>query len=100
MNLQQIKNDFGRAGFFSDSVNIIDEIINKAINCGELEKEEINQICQIIDVEVKTARVIADARREIAKALNDYADGLEEVVAQAAKEMEDAGKTYLSGNAG
>jgi len=97
MNLQQIKKDAEQAGFSSDSLNLIGGIIDEAIKRGKLEKEEIDRICQIIDVEVKTAQVIADARKEIAAALNDYADGLDSAVAQAAKEIDDAAKSGKAG---
>jgi uncharacterized protein (UPF0218 family) len=97
MNLQQIKDNINKAGFSSAGLALINVIMDKAIERGRLEKTEKNNIDNIIDIEIEAAKIIADAKKEIAKALNDYADGIDAAIGKAADDLELLDKSLSEG---
>jgi gas vesicle protein len=93
MNLQQVKDTINNAGFSPEGLDFLNMIINKAIKRGNLEKEEREQIDEVIDIEIEAAQIVADTKKEIAAALNDYADGVDNAIRRVAKEIDDLDKS-------
>jgi len=93
MNLQQLKDTINKAGFSPECLDLINMIIDKAIKRGRLEKEERDEIYGIIDIEIEAVNIVDNAKKEIAAALNDYADGVDGAIRQAAREIDDLDKS-------
>ena len=87
MDLLQLKDNINKAGFSPEGLDLINMIMDKAIKRGKLEKEEKDELFGIIDIEIESAKIVADAKKEIGLALNDFADGVEDAVAKAMEEI-------------
>ena len=85
MDLQQIKGDIAKAGFSREGMALINAELDKAIGRGKLEKEEKEKIQGIMDLEIEAAKIVADANKEMAAALNEFADGIEAAIIKAAE---------------
>ena len=88
MDLQQIKDDVTKAGFSEDGVGLINSILDKAIKRGNLEKQEKDEICGIIEIEIEVAKIEIEAKKQMAQALLEFADGVNAAVEKAVDEIE------------
>lgn len=93
MDLQKIKEDLNQAGFSSNGLGFINAVMDEAIGRGKLEKTEKDKIRGIIDIEIETAKIVANAKKEIANELNEYADNLDAAIAEAADDLEALNKS-------
>jgi hypothetical protein len=88
MNLQTLKEDIGKAGFSEEGLALINAMMDKAIARGSLEKREKEDIQAVMDVEIAAAKLEADAKKQVAVALNEFADGVDNAISQAIDEIE------------
>lgn len=96
MNLQTLKEDIGKVGFSEEGLALINAMMDKAIACGSLEKWEREEIQAIMDLEIEGAKLEADAKKRIAVALNDFADGVDNAIAIAIDEIETLEKNKVA----
>lgn len=95
MNLQQVKEILNKAGFSEESLKVMNEVLDEAIKNGYLTKEAKDKLLGIIDIEVETANLEADAMEEVAMALESFADEINKAVDKAEKDLESTDKGLL-----
>ena len=88
MNLQQVKEILNKAGFSEESLKVINEVLDEAIKNGYLTKEAKDKLLGIIDIEIETANLEADAMEEVAMALESFAADLDRAVDKASEDLE------------
>jgi len=95
MNLQQVKDILNRTGFSEESLRVINEVLDEAIKNGYLTKEAKDKLLGIIDIEVETANLEADAMEEVAMALESFAGEVDKAVDKTEKDLESVDKGLL-----
>jgi hypothetical protein len=88
MTLQSLKEDINKAGFSEETLALINAKLDQAIARGKLEKMEKEEIQAIMDLEIEAAKLENDTKKQIAVALNEFADGVEGAIAAAIDEIE------------
>jgi len=87
MDLQKMKDDMNNAGFSPEAMVAINAIMDRAIKRGKLEKDENDDLCGIIELEVEAAKIEINARKQMISALDDFADSVERAVCDAASKI-------------
>jgi len=96
MDLQQVKNILNKEGFSEESLKVVNEILDGAIERGSITKDEKAKLLGVIDIEIEAANIEADAMEEVAAALESFAGEIDKVTEKAEKEIESADKSLLS----
>lgn len=95
MNLQQVKEILNKAGFSEESLKVINEVLDEAIKNGYLTKEAKDKLLGIIDIEVETANLEADAMEEVAMALESFAGEVDKAVDKTEEDLKSTDKDLL-----
>jgi len=95
MNIQQVKEILNKAGFSEESLKVINEVLDEALKNGYLTKEAKDKLLGIIDIEVETANLEADAMEEVALALENFASEVDKAVDKTEKDLESVDKGLL-----
>jgi len=95
MNLQQVKEILNKAGFSEESLKVINEVLDEAIKNGYLTKEAKDKLLGIIDIEIETANLEADAMEEVAMALESFAGEVDKAVDKTEEDLKSTDKDLL-----
>ena len=96
MDLQQVKDLLNKAGFSEESLEVINRVLDGAIERGSITKDEKAKLLGVIDIEIEAANIEADAMEEVAAALESFASEIDRATEKAEKEIESADKNLLS----
>jgi hypothetical protein len=88
MDLQTLKETVGRAGFSEEGLALMNAILDKAIGRGVMEKAEKEEMLGIMGVEIEAAKLEADTKKQIAAALNEFADSVDNIIDKTVDELE------------
>lgn len=94
MNLQQFKDEIKKTKFYSNTNEVIDKILTKAIKRGKLLEDEKRNLAEIINLEYEVLNVEAEAIKNIKERLNEYNRDLEKTAEQASREIENLDKKF------
>lgn len=92
MDLQQVKDTLNKAGFSEESLKALNQVLDQAIARGSISQEEKTKLLGIIDVEIDSANIEADAMEDVALALESFADDVDRATDKAAEDLENIDK--------
>lgn len=87
MNLQQVKEILNKSGFSEESLEVMNKVLDEALENGYLTKEAKDKLLGIIDIEVETANLEADAMEEVALALESFASEIDKAIAKTEEDL-------------
>ncbi|PIV06570.1 hypothetical protein COS53_04175 [Candidatus Shapirobacteria bacterium CG03_land_8_20_14_0_80_35_14] len=94
MDLQQIKEILNKAGFSAESLTVMNQVLDEAIEKSFLTKEGKEKLLGIIDTETELANIEADTMEQVAIALESFASELDKANEIAGNEVDTAEKTF------
>lgn len=87
MNLQQFKDKLNKAGFSDEVLGVMNNILDKATNRGNISEEEKNDLAELLDMEIETTNIESDFLKECVTELNNYDNELGKIADEAEKDI-------------
>jgi hypothetical protein len=88
MTLQEKKELFNKLGFSEEAQLIVNEIFDKAIEKGSMDKDSEEKLIALIDIESEAIELEANTMEEIASILDGFAEEVYESIDDANNEFE------------
>ncbi|MCK5084198.1 MAG: hypothetical protein KAQ64_00900 [Candidatus Pacebacteria bacterium] len=96
MKLQQFKEEINKINFSQDALNVMNDILDKAIEKKEITDDQKNEISEIIRLEMDSSNVLADALKEFSQSIKEYDDELGKIAEDAEKNMKEIEDDFSS----
>ena len=87
MKLQQFKEEISKINFSQDALDVMNDILNKAIAKKEITNDQKNEISEIIRLEIDASTVLADALKEFSQSIKEYDDELGKIAENAEEDV-------------
>lgn len=87
MKLQQFKEEINKINFSQDVLEVINDILDRAITEKEITDNQKKELSEIIKLELDASNILADALKEFSRSIKEYDDELGKVAEDVQKDM-------------
>ena len=77
MDLNKLKEQLNKLGFSPEALIKINEIMDRSIEFGSVSAADKERLLSIIDLEIEASDIEADALEEVALALDEFVNGVD-----------------------
>jgi histone H3/H4 len=96
MDLKELKKIIDQAGFSEEAREVMDEILDRALERGGITEEEKKKLLDIVDLEAERLNLEADVLEELALAIEGFIVDVSRATDMAVEEMERTEKDFRS----